>query len=198
MYTPTYIILVLEINCKTKPNHNFVLYFCRNSCQNSPRFFTKLSQHNCAGDKLKFEAKEFDENTIDEKDSGFFVDNTLLSCVFLTNIFFLCNIFIAVVQYVQRMRTLRVGKQNPWQSRANFARCNHFAKSCKFASWCNFASKRFCKIVQLYIYNLFLHENVFARWCKSCNFARDCKQSCNDVQQNLLAKDFACQHAVSR
>ena len=24
-----------------------------------------------------------------------------------------------------------------------------------------------------------LQVTVFARWCKSCNFARDCKQSCN-------------------
>ena len=36
----------------------------------------------------------------------------------------------------------------------------------------------------------------FARWCKSGKFARDCKQSCKDVQPDLLAEDFACQHAV--
>ena len=64
-----------------------------------------------------------------------------------------------------------------------------FCQSCKailpkFAHGANFASLPT------------LQAKDFARSCKSCNFARDCKQSCKEVQPNLLAKDFACQHAL--
>ena len=57
-----------------------------------------------------------------------------------------------------------------------------FARSCKsLAQFCNVPT---------------LQENVFARSCKSSDFVGHCKQSYKNVQPNLLAKDFACQHPV--
>ena len=97
-------------------------------------------------------------------------------------------IFYTLIQ--KQNSTLCVGNQTSWQSRAKFARCNHFPKSCKLASSCNLAS-HFAKILPI-LQNIFsnlakvcnvvpilptLQATDFAGSCKSCNFARDCKQS---------------------
>ena len=95
------------------------------------------------------------------------------------------------------MITLHVEKQNSWQSPAHLQAIlvPKFATYCQFRKLDIFASNCFCKIVQITTAaNLTnfctlptLQENFFAWSYKCCNFARECKQSCTDLQPNLLA-----------